>query len=91
MRKLLHSISHGMFCEFLSHFSIITEWPDVIVNDGLLTANQHLKEQCTACQETSRHPELVNVVISSVQPDSTFRLLCTQGTVHLVATWLCLE
>ena len=62
-----------------------TDWP-VIVDDGLLEANQLLRGDCGACEmfykrdpHSSLIPKLLNVMVVSVQPERNIQLYPTTG------------
>lgn len=58
-----------------------TDWPALIVDDGLLTANQLLTSgnDCTTCTHTSSRPHLTNVIMVSVQPERNIQLFPVHG------------
>jgi hypothetical protein len=55
------------------------DWPSIIVDDGLLTANQVLRDDCTGCLHTSSRPHISNVIILSVQPERNIQLFPSSG------------
>ena len=55
------------------------DWPGLIPDDGLLTANQVLCGDCGACTHTSCHPHFSNVIVVSVQPERNIQLFPTGG------------
>ena len=49
------------------------------MDDGLLTSNMLLRGDCTACSHTFSHPHLVNVLVTSVQPERNIQLFTHLG------------
>ena len=60
-------------------FTLCADWPGLIPDDGLLTANQVLCGDCGACTRTSCHPHFSNVIVVSVQPERNIQLFPTSG------------
>lgn len=58
---------------------MFADWPGLIPDDGLLTANQVLCGDCGACTHTSCHPHFSNVIVVSVQPERNIQLFPTCG------------
>ena len=58
---------------------LYVDWPALIPDDGLLTANQVLCGDCGACTRTSCHPHFSNVIVVSVQPERNIQLFPTSG------------
>lgn len=58
------------------------DWPSLIVDDGLLTANQVLRDDCAACTHCTAKPHISNVVILSVQPERNIQLFPSSGEYH---------
>jgi hypothetical protein len=53
----------------------IREWPRIVYNDGLMTANQYLKTvDCNYCTNSSFYPNIKNVIVVSVQPERNIQL-----------------
>ena len=67
-------------CHLLSSVSVV-DWPVIInANDGLITANQVLTNQCEACKARScKKPSLENFLLLSVQPELNIQLLAIPG------------
>ena len=84
-------------CTIRHDLPVPTDWP-LIVDDGLLDANQLLRSGCDTChmflQRDSRSaliPKLLNVMIVSVQPERNVQLYPTAGQltlcVHAAHIW----
>ena len=67
-------------------FVVYLDWPGLIPDDGLLTANQVLCEECAACVHTSARPHISNVIILSVQPERNIQLFPISGKPTLYNT-----
>ena len=70
-------------------FFLYADWPGLIPDDGLLTANQVLCGDCGACTRTSCHPHFSNVIVVSVQPERNIQLFPTSGKP--VASCCCMK
>ena len=77
--------------------SFIAEWP-MIVDDGLLDANQLLRSECDACsmfyQRDPRScllPKLLNVMVVSVQPERNIQLYPTSGELAAGVIHACIH
>ena len=78
-----HTLTHSLLILYplsLSSCPIsIPEWPTLIPDDGLLTANQDIRTNCSSCTHTSFRPHFINVIVVSVQPERNIQLFPNSG------------
>ena len=78
-----HTFTHSLLILYplsLSSCPIsIPEWPTLIPDDGLLTANQDIRTNCSSCTHTSFRPHFINVIVVSVQPERNIQLFPNSG------------
>ena len=77
----MHHVHSSFFSVAVDEtFSSILEWPQIIYNDGLMTANQLLSQDCLSCNLSGQKPSLKNVIFVSVQPERNIQLFPQLGT-----------